>query len=128
MPLLETSFGKWQGGAAPAATSSCPAPAAAAEREIYIVDKPGAPQSQVRIGWVGVPRSTPDYFPITVMNTVLGGVVLVAAQPEPSREARLHLRRAVAVRHARRRRAVRRRPPASRRTRPPTRSRSSSTS
>ena len=34
---------------------------------------PGAPQSQVRIGWVGVPRSTPDYFPITVMNTVLGG-------------------------------------------------------
>src|SRR3954467_10148699 len=44
-----------------------------AAREIYLVDKPGAPQSQVRIGWVGVARSTPDYFPITVMNTVLGG-------------------------------------------------------
>src|SRR5262249_50618162 len=42
-------------------------------RKIYIVDKPGAPQSQVRMGWVGVSRSTPDYFPITVMNTVLGG-------------------------------------------------------
>src|SRR3982751_673793 len=41
--------------------------------EVYLIDKPGAPQSQVRIGWVGVPRSTPDYFPITVMNTVLGG-------------------------------------------------------
>jgi predicted Zn-dependent peptidase len=27
----------------------------------------------VRIGWVGVARSTPDYFPVTVMNTVLGG-------------------------------------------------------
>jgi len=27
----------------------------------------------VRIGWAGVARSTPDYFPITVMNTVLGG-------------------------------------------------------
>ena len=49
------------------------APALPSERQIYIVDKPGAPQSQVRIGWVGVARSTPDYFPITVMNTVLGG-------------------------------------------------------
>jgi len=44
-----------------------------ATRTIYLVDKPGAPQSQVRIGWVGVPRSTPDYFPIQVMNTILGG-------------------------------------------------------
>jgi predicted Zn-dependent peptidase len=40
---------------------------------MYLVDKPGAPQSQIRIGWVGVPRSTPDYFPINVMNTILGG-------------------------------------------------------
>jgi predicted Zn-dependent peptidase len=34
---------------------------------------PGAEQSQIRIGWVGVPRSTPDYFPIEVFNTILGG-------------------------------------------------------
>jgi len=73
MPLLETNFGKWQGGATPAHHETYTAPPAPAAREIVIVDKPGAPQSQVRIGWVGVPRSTPDYFPITVMNTVLGG-------------------------------------------------------
>jgi predicted Zn-dependent peptidase len=41
--------------------------------QIYIVDMPGAEQSQVRIGWVGVPRSTPDYFALQVLNTVLGG-------------------------------------------------------
>ena len=72
LPLLETSFGKWQSGPAPQhpALTSPPLPPA---RQIYLIDKPGAPQSQVRIGWVGVPRSTPDYFPITVMNTVLGG-------------------------------------------------------
>src|SRR6185312_6752731 len=72
MPLLETSFGKWQGGTAPqhATLTAPPLPSA---RQIYLVDKPGAPQSQVRIGWVGVPRSTPDYFPLTVMNTILGG-------------------------------------------------------
>jgi predicted Zn-dependent peptidase len=40
---------------------------------VYIADKPGAAQSQIRIGSVGVARSTPDFFPIQVMNTVLGG-------------------------------------------------------
>jgi zinc protease len=42
-------------------------------RQVFLVDKPGAPQSQIRIGSVGVPRATPDYFPIIVMNTILGG-------------------------------------------------------
>ena len=72
MPMLETNFGKWQGAAAPP-HSTYTAPPLPAAREVYIIDKPGAPQSQVRIGWAGVPRSTPDYFPIAVMNTVLGG-------------------------------------------------------
>jgi predicted Zn-dependent peptidase len=42
-------------------------------RQVYIVDKPGAPQSQIRIGGVGVPRSTPDYYAVQVLNTILGG-------------------------------------------------------
>ena len=41
--------------------------------QIYIVDKPEAAQSQIRIGWVGVPRSTPDYAALEVLNTILGG-------------------------------------------------------
>src|SRR5919109_1948626 len=40
---------------------------------IYLIDKPGAPQSSVRIGSIGVPRSTQDFFSILVMNTILGG-------------------------------------------------------
>ena len=43
------------------------------KRQIYIIDKPAAAQSQIRIGWVGVPRSTPDYPTMQVLNTVLGG-------------------------------------------------------
>ncbi len=73
MPMLETNFGKWQGTGSPAQHQTFTAPPLPATRDIYIIDKPGAPQSQVRIGWAGVARSTPDYFPITVMNTVLGG-------------------------------------------------------
>ena len=42
-------------------------------RQIYLVDKPGAAQSQIRIGWVGVARSTADYYALDVLNTVLGG-------------------------------------------------------
>src|SRR5215467_10790172 len=72
MPMLESNFGKWEGPSAPP-HSTYTTPALPAARQVYIIDKPGAPQSQVRIGWAGVPRSTPDYFPITVMNTVLGG-------------------------------------------------------
>ena len=72
VPLVEKSFGGWK-ASAPAAAEKLPPVEQAPARQIFLVDKPGAPQSQIRIGWVGVPRSTPDYFPITVTNTVLGG-------------------------------------------------------
>ena len=51
----------------------CPQPAQLTAREVTIVDMPGAEQSQIRIGAVGVARSTPDYFALQVLNTVLGG-------------------------------------------------------
>src|SRR5437879_2611017 len=72
MPLFEKSFGAWKPSGA-AAAEKLPAVEQPSARQIYVIDKPGAPQSQIRIGWIGVPRSTPDYFPLTVMNTILGG-------------------------------------------------------
>ena len=72
VPLLEKSFGSWKTTAV-ATHVKQPAPPQRTRREIYLVDKPNAPQTQVRIGNVGVPRSTPDYFPLEVMNTILGG-------------------------------------------------------
>ena len=41
---------------------------------IFLVDKPGAAQSTFAIGQPGPPRSTPDFFPLQVMNTMLGGM------------------------------------------------------
>jgi predicted Zn-dependent peptidase len=73
LPLLESSFGRWQAQGPAMVPAKLPAAPQPAARTIYLVDKPGAPQSQVRIGLIGVPRSTPDYFPIQVMNTILGG-------------------------------------------------------
>jgi len=64
-------LGGWQRGDVPQLTYVEPPKSSATT--IYLVDKPGAAQSSFRIGAVGVPRSTKDYFALTVMNTILGG-------------------------------------------------------
>jgi zinc protease len=68
---LETAFGAWHG-----TTAAAPAlgPIAQVEkRTITLVDKPGAPQTEIRIGRIGAPRVTDDFYALTVMNTILGG-------------------------------------------------------
>jgi zinc protease len=40
---------------------------------LVLIDKPGAAQSSFRIGGIGAPRSTKDYFALQVLNTILGG-------------------------------------------------------
>lgn len=40
---------------------------------IYVVDKPGAVQSNFRIGHAGIERNNPDFIAVSVMNTILGG-------------------------------------------------------
>ncbi len=70
-PLAEKVFGTWQRGT-PAQPSL--ASAAAAQARVIIVDRPGAPQTQVRVATIGVPRSVPEYHALSVMNTALGGL------------------------------------------------------
>jgi predicted Zn-dependent peptidase len=68
---INALFGSWQRGDVPQLTYN--EPPKAGVTTIYLIDKPGAAQSSFRIGAVGVPRSTKDYFALTVMNTILGG-------------------------------------------------------
>jgi len=68
---INAVFGGWQRGDVPQLTYGDPPKAGTTT--IYLIDKPGAAQSSFRIGSVGVPRSTKDYFPLLVMNTILGG-------------------------------------------------------
>jgi zinc protease len=72
LPQLESQFGSWKGTSA-ASRSPVPQAPQVAQGQITIVDMPGAEQSQIRLGWVGVARSTPDYFTLEVLNTILGG-------------------------------------------------------
>ena len=39
---------------------------------VHIIDRPGSVQSEIRIGHAGVSRRTEDYFPLLVMNGILG--------------------------------------------------------
>ncbi|HYE87566.1 MAG TPA: pitrilysin family protein [Vicinamibacterales bacterium] len=73
MPLLEKAFGGWKSDGMAPLVAEVPMAPQLQSRQIYIIDKPDAPQSQVRIGWVGVPRSTSDYAALEVLNTILGG-------------------------------------------------------
>ena len=70
---LERAFGAWPGSGPRTAAAAMPAATQLAKREIVLVDKPGAAQSQIRIGLVGVPRSTPEYAILEVLNAALGG-------------------------------------------------------
>ncbi len=68
---INAMFGTWQRGTTKPFTFGA-APRTAATT-VYLIDKPGAAQSSFRIGSIGVPRSTKEYFGLSVLNTILGG-------------------------------------------------------
>ena len=70
---VEKALAAWpKAGTRPAFTY--PALPEPAKTTIYLVDRAGAAQSNVAIGQPGPPRSTPDYYALQVMNTMLGGM------------------------------------------------------
>ncbi len=67
------AFGGWKRGTVPANAMQAPAAPTSSSPGVFLVDKPGAAQSEIRIGHAGVPRRSPEYYPLTVLNAVLGG-------------------------------------------------------
>jgi len=70
--LVVEAFQKWPVGL-PRKQALSAAPRTK-RKSIHIVNKPEAPQSELRVGHVGLPRKHPDFFPTLVMNAVLGGL------------------------------------------------------
>jgi zinc protease len=70
--LTRHAFGTWS-GAKPTRVLADDLPGRR-ERGAHVIVKPDAPQSELRIGHVGIPRNHPDFFPVNVMNAVLGGL------------------------------------------------------
>ncbi|HEX8715558.1 MAG TPA: pitrilysin family protein [Gemmatimonadaceae bacterium] len=70
--MAERAFSGWTG--VPGPTTAISEEVASRTRQVRIVAKSDAPQSELRIGHLGVPRTHPHYFKLVVMNAVLGGL------------------------------------------------------
>lgn len=70
---LEGAFGNWKAGDVRA--KALPEAAPLSSTAIYLIDRPNSAQSVVSVGHVGIDRMSPDYFPVVVMNSILGGAI-----------------------------------------------------
>lgn len=67
---LEALFSGWNRG--DELTPNFPAPPTRTSRKAYLIDRPGSAQSNIVIANSGIVRTSPDYFPMLLMHTVLG--------------------------------------------------------
>ena len=67
---IESLFSTWEKGEA--LVANFPAPPVRTKRTAYLVDRPGSAQSNIVIANSGITRTSPDYFPMMLMHTVLG--------------------------------------------------------
>lgn len=70
--LAEPLFGDWTGPSLAGTPTGIDA--SQSGKVVRIVAKTDAPQSEIRVGHVGLPRRIDDYFDVMVMNAVLGGL------------------------------------------------------
>lgn len=71
LEMLNEHFGDWGGAMIEEPTFA--EPEATATPRVVIVHRPGSVQSALRVGALGISRSHPDYVPLVIVNTLLGG-------------------------------------------------------
>lgn len=70
---IEKALGAWPRGGRPQPPVPEVDPGARNRAGIYFINKEDMPQSWVVMGYLGGKRNDPDYYALSVMNTVLGG-------------------------------------------------------
>lgn len=68
---LESAFAGWKAG--DINMRALPTTRSLDRTAVYLVDRPNSTQSIVGIGSVGIDRASRDYFPVLLMNNILGG-------------------------------------------------------
>ena len=71
---VERLFGDWTAFPAVAARPAIADTPARDERLVRVIHRPGAVQSEIRIGHRGLPRRIPDFHAVSVMSAILGGL------------------------------------------------------
>ena len=69
--IAEKYFGSWPKLDVVAAAPQVPANATATH--VWLIDKPDAVQTQIRIGRIAIRRADPDFLPLDVTNHIFGG-------------------------------------------------------
>ncbi len=69
--LAEKYFGAWPKLDVVAGAPAAPEPISGLH--IWLIDKPDAVQTQIRVGKLGIRRGDPNYIPVLVMNRIFGG-------------------------------------------------------
>jgi zinc protease len=72
-PLLEQRFGAWRAPAEAVPKKNLGDVALATKPRVFLIDKPGAEQSQIVAATVAPTRADPEYIPFVVLDTLLGG-------------------------------------------------------
>ena len=71
--LLEEQFASWQAPATPKPEKTLDASAASDENRVFLIDKPGTPQSLIIAGQLAPSGQVDNADTVDVMNTILGG-------------------------------------------------------
>jgi predicted Zn-dependent peptidase len=71
--LAERLFGDWRGRPAGDRGAIVAQPSTRVRR-VRVIHRPGAVQTEIRIGHVGLRRRTPDFHAVSVMSAILGGL------------------------------------------------------
>jgi len=64
-------WGSWAGGG-PASPPYDATPERLCAPGVYLLDRPDLTQSEIRVGHLGLPRTHADYFPLKLVNYILG--------------------------------------------------------
>jgi len=73
LPLLEKHFGDWRPPTAARPTKTMPSATRPDTTRVYLIDRPGAQQSNIIVGQVTAPSSAPDALQMATMNQIIGG-------------------------------------------------------
>jgi zinc protease len=73
-PIVEKLFGGWQQGEVP--RKNVATVGQQTKSTVYLIDRPGSPQSTILTGQVAPPRTSPDEIAMTLMNEVMGGAFI----------------------------------------------------
>jgi zinc protease len=76
LDVAAKAFEPWRAAASPMIIDRAAAlapPPAAPDVKLGVISRPGAAQSELRIGHACAARSTPDYHTLLILNTILGG-------------------------------------------------------